>query len=186
MLLLVLAPALAACGDQPASPPGNDDTQTTATTDTSDDVESTSTTTAANNESPMGIDLSQVDPCALLTREEAEATMGPLDWKPYSHPLNDPAFKVKCEFDPPYVGDTPEKSLALRLIAPNGWQADYDDLQGEGASLIALQEVGLEGEAALRYDDAQRAQLPALCGLALPCTITMNGSDWLTLTMIST
>jgi hypothetical protein len=132
----------------------------------------------------MGIDMANADPCSLLTREEAEGIMGPLDWRQYAHPLNDPTAALKCEFDAPFTGATQDKSLALRLIAPDMWQASYDDLEGEGKSRVARQEVGFAAEAAVRHDDARRAQLPDLCELELPCVIASQGTDWLTLTAI--
>lgn len=182
VLALALSTVLSACGAEPTpSPPGSIGAQATATTNTS-------TTSAppegVSNDSRMGIDMANADPCALVTREEAEALMGPLDWTQYSHPLNDPGVAVKCEFDAPFTGVTPDKSLALRLVAPNMWQASYEDLEGEGTSRVPRQDIGFAAEAAVRYDDARRAQLPGLCDLELPCVISAQGTDWLTLTAI--
>jgi hypothetical protein len=134
----------------------------------------------------MRIDMASVDPCALVTREEAEVLMGPLDWKPTPHDLNDPTFWLKCDYDAPFSGDTPNKSLAVRVIAPDMWPAFFDHLQDEGTSRVPRQDVGLAAEAAVRYELNVIPLLPELCDLELPCVIADEGTqrDWLTLTVI--
>jgi hypothetical protein len=74
--------------------------------------------------------MAKADPCALLTREEAEAIMGPLDWEVSPRGSTN---KV-CEFDYPVQVDTPEKSLAVRLIERDGWLDEFHNLSARRAA----------------------------------------------------
>lgn len=141
---------------------------------------------AESSDQLVGIDMAASDPCALLVREEAEAILGPLEWEPYASPLNDATFKMRCEFDRPFQGSTPDKSLAIRLTARDGWLTDYDDLERGDAASIPAQEVGLGSMAPVAGGNTISTKLPALCNAMLPCVIAKNGDEWLTLTMILT
>src|SRR5687768_2937055 len=75
---MLLASLLAGCGgDQPST--GQQTTGTSSdTTDASNgrqEIEGTGTTQGT------AIDLTKIDPCTLLTQEEVEAIMGPVDYK---------------------------------------------------------------------------------------------------------
>jgi hypothetical protein len=167
--------------------------QATATTGSESDKPGNSNPEATSEPTPVevsegaslpGIDMSKADPCALLTREEAEAIIGPLDWMPKPHSLNDPTYKVSCNFDPPLIGDTPDKSLTVDLFARDTWIEDYDDLQRGDAALISPQEVGLGDIPPVGFDDSYAWTQPELCDAKLPCVIAKNGQQWLTLTIL--
>ena len=107
-----------------------------------------------------------------------------MEWNPTPAQLNDPTFRLRCEYDRPFQGSTPDKSLAIRLIAPEMWRTDYDDLQKGDAAQIATQDVGLESVAVIGAGDPMTEQLPLTCKSTLPCVISKTGDEWLTLTMI--
>jgi hypothetical protein len=130
--------------------------------------------------------MAKVDPCALLTREEAESILVPLDWKLFKSGENDPTFMLSCAYDELLRGDTPEKSLTVRVIAPNMWQPSYaGELLTEGASLIPRQEVGLDSEPVVRNAESRPFPLAVpLCKAELPCVVSREGSEWLRLMLI--
>ena len=177
--LIALPGLLGACGGDRATAP----------------MSPTGTPGASNGPTPSltsaetslsGINLSKVDPCALLKRDEAEAIMGPLDWKLVPASDNDPKFMVSCYFDEWGRGDTPEKSLVVRVMAPDIVVASFGgDLDGQGISLIPRQDVGLESEPAVRYDETHFVALALPeCKGGLPCVIAGEGSEWFRLMVI--
>jgi hypothetical protein len=189
-LTLTLTLTLAACGGEetplqtPAANPqgGNPSAQATATAPAS--------ASGGGETGQQGIDLVNADPCALLTREEAEAIMGPLDWKPTPNPMNDPTRGAICYYDASFQDETPEKNLAVRLVARNGWMDEFDLLQGPGTVLIPRADVGLDSKVALQQNNSSLSKLPPLCQSELPCVIAdeapipQAGSVWMTLTAI--
>jgi hypothetical protein len=167
--------------------------QATATTDSESDKTGSSNPTATSNPvseqgsegvTLLGIDMPTADPCALLTREETEAIMGPLDWMPKPHALNDHTYKVSCNFDQPLIGDTPDKSLTVDLYARDTWIEDYNDLQLGDAALISPREVGLGDVPSVGFDDSYVWTKPEICDGTLPCVVAKTGDQWLTLTML--
>jgi hypothetical protein len=194
VLLILMVVALTACGGGEA---GGTQTQGQATTSTNTSslgqptatgnvTSGTNGSSQESNGSVQGFDLSKVEPCALLEREEAEALMGPLDWVLRPASDNDPTLGLSCNYDEWGRGSTPEKSLVVRVLAPKMVVVEFGgELQGEGASLIPRQEVGLASEAAIRYEATHHiaAMLP-LCNGEFPCVIGGEGSEWLRLTAI--
>jgi hypothetical protein len=170
----------------PTPPPGNTAEVTAATPANGPANTPTTPSDSENSGTFAGIDMASADPCTLLTKEEAEGVMGLLDWNPRASPTNDPTYKMWCEFDWFFQDSTPDRSVGLRLIAPNYWQADYDDLERGDAALISPQEVGLGGMPPISTGNTFSAKVPELCNKTLPCVIAKNGDEWLNLTAILT
>lgn len=190
LFMVVALVLLTACGGEQAATPQPSDNSQAATT-----VQSTATTGGSSGESGTGsagagdsanlpgIDLSKADPCTLLTREEAEAIMGPLEWMPKPHVTNDPTYRVSCNFDQPLVGDTPEKSLTVDVYARDTWIEDFNDLQQGDAARIPSQEL-LGGIAPVGFDNSYAWTQPEICEATLPCIVAKTGDQWLTLTIL--
>jgi hypothetical protein len=191
-LLILMLMVLTACGGGEVGGTQSQGQATASTnnigqpTATGNVVSGTNGSSPVSNGSVQGFDLSKVEPCALLERGEAEALMGPLDWAVRPAGDNDPTVGMSCYYDEWGRGSTPEKSLVVRLLAPKMVVAEFGgELQREDMSLIPRQEVGLESEAALRFNetDPLAVVLPK-CNGELPCVIAGKGDEWLRLTAI--
>jgi hypothetical protein len=195
ILCMLIAGLLTACGGDQAttsqtpvgSAQGGNTAQPSATTGSDAGASSTTIPQQGNGaERPRGIDLSKVDPCALLTEEETEAIVGPLDWKAAPARDNDPTVGLSCYYDEWGRGGTPEKSLVVRLVAPKMVVVEFGgELEREAMSLIPPQEVGLGSEIVVRYDDTHFVTLSLpKCKGEFPCVIAGEGGEWFRLTAI--
>jgi hypothetical protein len=112
-----------------------------------------------------------MDPCALLTREEAEVIMGPLDWNPI------PLAATSCEYDEMITHDSQGKGLWAQVWPPDSWWGT-EIKRGDAIAPVPLQDIGLGDETPLPYSGADFTAILPQCASKLPCAVTVEQTDW--------
>lgn len=122
------------------------------------------------------IDLSGVDQCALITREAAEALMGPLDWDPNPNSgVEGSAVGTRtCTYDPAFMQDSQMKALIINLWPADSWLIS-DPLEGKNVKLLSPAAVGLGSDT---FPKGKFDYLPPVCGTSTPCVLTNDTIDW--------